>query len=258
MRILLIGGGGLLGTGTSRHLAGRHEVRVLDRYRATAAVPEPTDGPPVDLEFVEGDCTDQVTVRQAVSGVDAVVHMAAVVPRIVGADDPERVAAAFAVNVASVHLALTEAARADCQAFVHVSSLSVFQRYLAEPVDAQAAPDAVHPYGLTKRLAEQVCATLSAELPLAVVSLRLAHPTPDADWPLWRLPEPGTTPREVTMADGTVLPALSAEDAARAFEAAIGYRGPYRALGLTGGQEGVALLNSDTQQVLDWVPTRHI
>ena len=257
MRILLIGGGGLLGTGTSHHLARRHEVRILDRSRSVAADVEPADGEPADVEFVEGDCTDPLVVGRAVSGVDAVVHMAAVVPRMGGADDPERVAAAFAVNVASVHLALTQAARVGCQAFVHVSTLSVFQHYLAEPVDAQAAPDAVHPYGLTKRLAEQVCATLSAELPLAVVSLRLAHPTPDADWPRWRLPEPGTHPRTVTMADGTALPALSADDAARAFEAAIAYRGPYRTLGLTGGQEGVALLNSDTHQALNWVPTRH-
>lgn len=246
MRILLIGGAGQLGTHTSAHLVTRHEVRVLDRGPATVE----------GVESIVGDCCDDATVRDAVNGMDAVVHLAAAIPQHPDDNDPAETAAAFAVNVASVHLALVAAQRSGCTAFVHVSTLSVFRHYAHVPVEAGAAPDAVRTYGLTKRLGEQVCAALAGEASTAVTSLRLAHPTPDDDWPLWRLPIPGDVPRPATMDDGTVLPALAASDAARAFEAAIAYRGPYRTFAITGGEEGVALLHSDTHDTLRWSPIR--
>lgn len=247
MRILLIGGAGMLGTHTSRHLSARHDVRVLDRVPSTVE----------EVSSVVGDATDPAAVEQALAGeVDAVVHMAAVVPTGEPDEDPATVAAAFAVNAGSVHLALTRAASAGVSAFVHVSTLSVFHSYIRQQVDVREEPDSPEPYGLTKRLGERVCAALAPVSGIGVVSLRLAFPTPDADWPLWRPPRPGNTARAMAMPDGSGLPGLSMVDAACAFEAAIAYRGPYRALAVTGGHEGVALTGSDTHEVLGWRPQR--
>src|SRR5690625_4966733 len=99
MRVLIIGGAGVLGQITTPALAERHTVRVLDLARSS--VP--------GVESVVGDATSPDDVAAAMAGVDGVIHQAAVVPRGAQVDDPDRVSAAFSVNVASVHLAAATA-----------------------------------------------------------------------------------------------------------------------------------------------------
>jgi len=189
-------------------------------------------------------------------GCDVVVHLAAVVPRNREGDADGDVQQAFAVNVASVHLSLQLAARAGVTRLIHISSMSVYHRYGREPVDVTQPPDASKPYGLTKRLAEEVCKS-SVHLPgLTVCSLRLAFPTPDADWPLWRPPHGRQQPTLRTRGDGIPLHALSASDLAGGLEAAIDYSGPYRAFCLLGDDDGRSVIGDDTATVLGWRPTR--
>lgn len=245
MNVLIIGGAGMLGAMTTPVLCQHHTVRVLD------LMPSPVD----DVESVIGDAADPDAVAAAMAGVEAVIHQAVVVPRSVKTMDPQQVAAAFAVNVASVHLAATTATRLGVRSFVHVSSLSVFQSYGVKRIMNDDRPDAAYPYGLTKRLGEEVCAAvLGGTTPLlsGACSLRLGHPTPDADWPRWRPPVGEVT--DVMMADGTPLPALAGSDAATALDAALGYAGPYRTFPVTGDVSGAAIDQSVTAQVLDWQP----
>ncbi len=71
MRVLLIGGCGFIGSHlVDQLLAGGHKVRVLDqrseRYR----------GPLNGVDYVIGSFTDRITLFEALTGIEAVVHLA--------------------------------------------------------------------------------------------------------------------------------------------------------------------------------------
>jgi dTDP-L-rhamnose 4-epimerase len=79
MLVLVTGGAGFIGSHivTELHDAG-HEVRVLDALLPAAhSVPPPE--PPAGVGFVRGDVRDRVAVLEALRGVDAVCHQAAMV-----------------------------------------------------------------------------------------------------------------------------------------------------------------------------------
>ncbi|MEU6717962.1 NAD(P)-dependent oxidoreductase [Nonomuraea sp. NPDC046802] len=251
MRVLLIGGGGQVGHTVTPHLlAAGHAVRVLDR-----ASPRPAVAGRRLAEFVQGDATDTAALDRACAGVEAVVHLAAVVPRGPEAGDAGRIAAAYAVNIGSVHAALLAARRHDVPAFVHISTMSVYAAFGERLVDpAVDLPDAGQPYGLSKRLAEEVCRTAARDGATTVTSLRLAFPTPDEDWPLWRPPD-GRPAVRLDLA-GTAFPALAACDAATAILAAARRRGAYRAFAITGDRRGVCVRDDGTAAALGWTPLR--
>jgi uncharacterized protein YbjT (DUF2867 family) len=72
VKVLVTGGTGFVGPHVVRALVGAgHHVRVLERRPGTAAsLPE--------HEAVQGDVTDAASLRRAVEGVDAVVHLVAI------------------------------------------------------------------------------------------------------------------------------------------------------------------------------------
>lgn len=78
MRVLVTGGAGFIGSHTTDALVARgHEVRILDSLEK----PVHLKGVPGYLnpaaEFVRGDVTDADTLRGALEGVEAVIHLAA-------------------------------------------------------------------------------------------------------------------------------------------------------------------------------------
>jgi len=77
MKTLLTGGAGFIGQHVLRELLARgHEVRVLDSLRPDVhAVRGWT--PPAGVEFVTGDVRDAGMIDRALSGVEAVLHLAA-------------------------------------------------------------------------------------------------------------------------------------------------------------------------------------
>src|SRR6266446_10358457 len=81
MRVLVPGGAGFIGSHLADLLlAEGHQVRALDnldpQVHPAAVPPEYLDG---DVELQVGDVRDHDAVRQALDGVDAVVHFAAAV-----------------------------------------------------------------------------------------------------------------------------------------------------------------------------------
>lgn len=245
MLMAIIGGAGLVGTFTVPWLARHHQVRVLDRE------PSPVAG----VQSVVGDACSPDDVAAAVDGSDVVVHMAAVIPSH-DRPDPAMVRAAFDVNVASIHLALNASAAAGVRSFVHISTMSVYEQYAKVTIDPAVPPDATRPYGLTKRLGEQVCAAVAPGLGLAACSLRLVYPTADEHWPRWRAADDDHRPRTMRMRTGRQIPVLAASDLAAAVTAAAAYRGPYRPFTITADVEGVSVRPDDTGDVLGWRATR--
>src|ERR1700753_1491061 len=81
MRILVTGGAGFIGYNVARMLApAGHDVRVLGALlpRVHPAGVPPFSGDP-GFEFVRGDIRDAPTAQDALSGIDAVCHLAAMV-----------------------------------------------------------------------------------------------------------------------------------------------------------------------------------
>lgn len=158
MRVLVTGTTGMLGRGVALALAARGDrVTVLQRRPAGLGLPE-----------VLTDVSDTAAVRAAVTGHDAVVHLAAKV-NVVG---PE--AEYLRVNVHGTRAVVEACAAAGVQRLVHVSSPSVAHSGSslvgrgADPADAATARG---PYARSKALAEHVA--LGADCgELAVVAIR--------------------------------------------------------------------------------------
>jgi nucleoside-diphosphate-sugar epimerase len=94
VKVLLTGGAGNIGSHALPQLAARgHTVRSFER--STKAGRRTARDLPPGVEVVWGDITDAEAVRRATAGVDAVVHLAALIPPVAD-EEPDR---ARAVNV---------------------------------------------------------------------------------------------------------------------------------------------------------------
>ena len=76
-RLLLTGGAGFIGTALSRRLAEHNEIRVLDLLRRNALGEAGLDKHP-NIEVRVADVRDAAAVRDAVRGMDHVIHMASI------------------------------------------------------------------------------------------------------------------------------------------------------------------------------------
>jgi nucleoside-diphosphate-sugar epimerase len=75
--ILITGGAGFIGTSLCRRIADKNRVRILDNMRRNALAEAGFDKHP-NVELVVGDVRDPQTVKDAVKGMQYVVHMAAI------------------------------------------------------------------------------------------------------------------------------------------------------------------------------------
>jgi UDP-glucose 4-epimerase len=141
-------------------------VRVLDDFRLSS----PRNLAAVDLdavEFVRGDVRDGNVVADAVRGVDAVVHLAA----ITGAGSSHQQAEEVrSVNADGTETVVDAAEDAGVDRVVLASSCNVYGDTYAEHLTETDDPAPANPYAESKLTAERVC----EESPLDSVALRLA------------------------------------------------------------------------------------
>ncbi len=164
MRVLVTGGTGFVGSHTIAALVKQDDqVRLLVRSPNRV---EPALGPHGSpaCEVVVGDVTDREAVAAAVAGCDAVIHAANVF-----SFDPRQAHVMSAVNEQGTDIVLTEAARADLDPIVHVSS---FVALLPSdgPLTAESEVGAPAPtYGKSKAVAERIARRLQADgLPVVI------------------------------------------------------------------------------------------
>ncbi len=166
--VLVTGGFGFIGATLVRQL---HElgsqVRVFDDLSSGRA--ENLDGVPV--EVMRGDIRDQDAVGRAVSGVQAVVHLAAhggVAPSV---EDPVH---NFSVNVQGTLNLLLAAKDEGVDRFIFASSNAIFGD-IDPPADETKAPSPLSPYGASKLAGEGYCLAFHRTYGLPTCSLRFGH-----------------------------------------------------------------------------------
>jgi len=155
MRVLVTGYRGLVGTHVGERLrAEGHETVPFD----LADGRDVRDGPAVDA---------------AARGCDAVIHAAALLGR--EGEAPEEIAA---VNVQGTWNVLVAAVRTGVSRVVFLSSVDVFGVFKGErapdylPLDDDHPLYAATPYGISKRIGEDLCRLFCAMTPLTAVALR--------------------------------------------------------------------------------------
>lgn len=175
MRVLILGGDGMLGHQLLRHLAPRHEVRVTLR-RPLAAYRE--HGPFSAENSLAGiDARDWPAVEAALGAVspEAVVNCIGIVKQRQEASSP---VPAIEVNSLFPHR-LLEGCRAAGSRLIHLSTDCVFSGR-AGGYREDDLPDPVDLYGRSKLLGEPAAPALT--LRTSIIGLELARKTGLVEW----------------------------------------------------------------------------
>lgn len=165
---LVTGGGGFVGSNIVQALLERGErVRVLDNF-ATGRQQNLADLAN-EIELIEGDIRDPQVTARAVTGVDYVLHQAALgsVPRSV--QDP---ITSNDVNVNGTLNMLWAAKQAGVKRFVTASSSSVYGNTPQLPKEEAMSPNPISPYAVSKLACERYTMSFHAVYGLPTVALR--------------------------------------------------------------------------------------
>jgi len=165
---LVTGGAGFIGSHlTERLVQLGHTVRVLDDFSTGRR--ENLAGLERQVELIAGDIRDPQTVRQAVAGVEAVLHLAAraSVPRSV-----EHPREANDVNVNGTLNLLLAARDTGVRRFIYSASSSAYGDSPALPKAETMPPRPLSPYAASKLAGEHYCACFAAVYGLETISLR--------------------------------------------------------------------------------------
>lgn len=165
---LVTGGAGFIGSNIVEELLKRgQKVRVLDNFSTGK---RENILPFLDrIELIEGDIRDYRVVREAVDGVDFILHQAALpsVPRSV--KDPIMT---NEVNVGGTLNILDAAKNAGVKRIVYASSSSVYGNSEILPKSEDVSPEPISPYAVSKLAGEKYCKVFSEVYGLETVILR--------------------------------------------------------------------------------------
>ena len=228
MRILVIGGSGLVGSMIMPYLTRDHEVTIFDLK------------PPEDssLTYIQGDITQYDDLSSAMKGMEGLVYMA------MGSLDwhtTHGINTAFDINIKGLHLALKAAHDAGIAQAVYTSSMSVYADLPNRKFPDETMPvDANDLYGFTKRLGEAVCQNAVRNWDMHINVLRLCFPTPDEELD-------NVDPEKQLLA-------TAASDVAAAISAGLSYQGRFQTFMIGGDFENRMLNMSKARLLLNWTP----
>lgn len=167
-KYLVTGGAGFIGSHLVEALVKRgEEVRVLDNFLTGKR--ENIAPYLKDIDLIEGDIRDSGTCRQAVKGVDFVLHQAALpsVPRSL--EDP---LLTNEINIRGTLNLLLASREAGIKKFVFASSSSVYGDDAVLPKREGLEGVPLSPYAVTKLIGEKYCQVFSRVFDLPTISLR--------------------------------------------------------------------------------------
>ncbi len=257
MKVLLVGGSGMVGTFITPYLKERHSLRVLDLQAPTA------DG----VEYVEGSITDPEVLEVALQGCDSFINLVMMGPQ--GGASTEQslplIISNYEVNTLGLHLLLYTAQGLGIRRGVHTSTMSVHYRgrtWYGQEEDV--ALDTPSVYGLTKSLGEVICAYFARWFDMNIIALRITGPRPCARYLEERRDRPAGFEQTRGPDGAGPIFATDEEDLASAYLAAleavqVGH-GRYDAVFIAGDEEEANHNLSKARRLLDWEPRsqRHI
>ncbi len=167
-RILITGGAGFIGANLVRLLlAAGYQVRVLDNFSAG----QRSYLAGLDIDLIEANILDVAAVKQAMTGVSGVVHLAAQTGVPGSLQDPYHDCQTNVIGT----LNLLEACRhAEVKRFVFASSNAPLGRQ-EPPATEDKAPLPISPYGASKLAGEGYCLAYHGSWGLGTVVLRFAN-----------------------------------------------------------------------------------
>ena len=164
---LVTGGAGFIGSNLADELVRRGErVRIVDNL-STGKRRNLTHAAQVD--FLEGDLADIEMARQAVDGVDYVLHQAAIPSVVRSIQDP---VASNRANVDATLNVLIAARDARVRRLVFAGSSSVYGNASQLPKREDMRPAPLSPYALQKLVGEQYCQIFTQLYGLETVTTR--------------------------------------------------------------------------------------
>jgi nucleoside-diphosphate-sugar epimerase len=165
---LVTGGGGFIGSHIAEKLVGEgQDVRILDDFSTGRR--ENIASFLSDVTLIEGDIRDPEVVNDAVSGVDYVIHQAALasVPRSI--EDP---VTSNQVNVGGTLHLLVASKEHGVKRFVYASSSSIYGDSDKLPKSEEMNPNPKSPYAISKLAGEYYCGVFGEVYGMPTVSLR--------------------------------------------------------------------------------------
>ncbi|MCL5997416.1 MAG: NAD(P)-dependent oxidoreductase [Chloroflexi bacterium] len=187
MKILITGACGMVARALIKELEPKHELRLFDRVgpsEATMFVPGSGERAKVPFKtewpFVVADLMDETAVRNAVEGVDAVVHLAASVSGL-----PEFGVETMRINVVGTYLMLDVCRKAGVKRFTCASSVNAFGTiywrlsgkppvYTSMPLTESYPPVPEDAYSLSKYVNEETCAAFHRAYGITTAAFRFA------------------------------------------------------------------------------------
>ena len=165
MKILVTGSQGAIGrTLVKTLLEAGHTLRTLDQAARA---------PGEDWEHLPGDILDLSLVRHAVQGVEAVIHLAAIL-----VDSPGNEARCLSVNIMGTSNVLLACTEAGIPRLVNFSSLqalghsSPVHTALSFPLNDRIPRQPATPYQISKHVGEEMCQATASYHHMTIISLR--------------------------------------------------------------------------------------
>jgi UDP-glucose 4-epimerase len=168
MRVLVTGGAGFIGSHISEALVrAGHRVRVLDNFASgrRANLRAVKD----DVEILRGDCADPRAARQALQGIEAVFHEAAIPSVARSVDEP---VPSHRANATATVTLLAAAREAGVRRFVYAGSSSVYGDSPEPRKHERLTPHPLSPYAVAKLAGEHYLRVFAQLYGLETVTLR--------------------------------------------------------------------------------------
>lgn len=165
---LVTGGAGFIGSHLVEALVNNGaRVRVLDDFSTGRR--ENLAGVAGRIELIEGDVSDPSVARQAVTGCDYLLHLAAVASVQASLEDPQHV---HRVNAGGTLNVLEAARQSRTRRVVLASTTALYGDHSALPLREELEPRPLSPYAASKTAGEAYCSAFHASYGLPTVALR--------------------------------------------------------------------------------------